>query len=52
MDPFITTILKQAGLIVLMFAAAGVLVAALYGLSQYAKLQHALTLNTLPPSLP
>lgn len=51
MDPFIAMILKQSGAIALV-AAAGVLVALIYGAIKYTQLQHALTLNTLPASFP
>lgn len=49
MDPFVLTIIKQAAVI---GAAAGLLVALAYGFIQYAKLQHALTLNMAPPQVP
>lgn len=52
MDPFIATIVKQSGLIVVGFAAVGLLAAAVYGLYQYSQLQHALTLKMVPAPLP
>jgi hypothetical protein len=52
MDPFAATIIKQSGAIALGFAAAGILAALLFGLYSYVQLQHALTLNLVPPSLP
>jgi hypothetical protein len=48
MDPFVATIIKQAAVLGL---AAGVLVALVYGLSQYSKLQYALTLTITPPQV-
>jgi hypothetical protein len=48
MDPFVSTIIKQAAVLGL---AAGVLVALVYGLSQYSKLQYALTLTITPPQV-
>jgi hypothetical protein len=52
MDPFVATIIKQAGAVALGFAAAGIVAALLFGLYRYAQFQHALTLNLVPPSLP
>lgn len=49
MDPFFKTIVTQSGLIVLGFLAVGIVVALLYGASRYGKLQHAMTLNMIPP---
>ena len=51
MDPFVATILKQSGVILGAFMAAGLLVAFAYGLYQYSRLQHALTPNMVPPGL-
>jgi hypothetical protein len=51
MDPFVSTIIKQSALIAGGFLLVGLAVAALYGLSQYAKLQHAMTLNMAPGQL-
>jgi hypothetical protein len=51
MDPFVKTIINQSGLIVLGFLAAGIVIALIYGGAQYGKLQHALTLNMIPPPL-
>jgi hypothetical protein len=51
MDPFMSTIMKRSGVILLGFAGTGLLVALMYGLHQYAQLQHAMMLNTLPPGL-
>lgn len=48
MDPFVATIVKQAAALGL---AIGTLAAIVYGLVQYAKLQHALTLNVVPPGI-
>lgn len=52
MDPYVATIVKQAGAIALGIAAAGLVLALVYGLYKYAQLQHALTLNMVPPGLP
>lgn len=52
MDPFVATIVKQSALIVSGFLLVGLAVALFYGLSQYTKLQHAMTLNMAPPQLP
>lgn len=52
MDPFVSTIVKRSGAILLGFAALGLAVAGLYGLYQYTQLQHAMTLRTVPPGLP
>ena len=49
MDPYLSTILKQAAVLGL---AVGVMVALAYGLIQYSKLQYALSLNMLPGQLP
>lgn len=49
MDPFVSTIIRQAALAGL---AVGAAVALIYGFVQYAKLQHALALNIVPPQLP
>lgn len=49
MDPFVATIIKQA---VVFGAVVGIGVALFYGFVQYAKLQHALTLNMTPGQLP
>lgn len=51
MDPFVTTIVKESGVILLGFVAGGLLVAALVGVYKYAQLQHALTLNITPPAV-
>lgn len=48
MDPFVSTIIKQAALLGL---AVGILVALAYGFTQYGKLQHAMTLNIVPPGI-
>lgn len=48
MDPFVSTIIKQAAVLGL---AIGLAVALAYGFIQYAKLQHAMTLNVTPPQL-
>lgn len=52
MDPFVATIVKQSALIAGGFLAAGLLVAVIYGLSQYGELQYAMTLNMAPPQIP
>jgi hypothetical protein len=52
MDPCVATIIKQSALIAGGFLLAGLLVAAIYGLTQYSRLQYAMTLNLLPPQLP
>jgi hypothetical protein len=52
MDPFVATIVKQSALILGAFAVAGVIIAAIYGLNQYGKLQYAMTLNMAPPQIP
>jgi hypothetical protein len=52
MDPYVATILKGSALVLAGFAAVGVLAALIYGLSRYSQLQHALTLNVIPPPLP
>lgn len=51
MDPYIVTILKEAGLLLLGFAAAGLAVAMAYGLYRYADLKHAMTLTMVPPQI-
>ncbi len=51
MDPFFATILKQSGVILGAFLAAGLLVAFAYSLYQYSRLQHARTLNMVPSGL-
>lgn len=51
MDPFVATICKQATAIAGAFVLAGVIAALIYGFWQYGKLQHALSLNMLPPAL-
>jgi hypothetical protein len=51
MDPFVTTIIKKSALIVGGFVLAGLAIALFYGLSQYIRLQHAMTLNMVPPQL-
>jgi hypothetical protein len=52
MDPFVATILKESALVLAGFTAVGVFAALIYGLFLYSQLQHALTLNVAPPSLP
>lgn len=49
MDPYLSTIIKQA---VVLGAAIGIAVALVYGLMQYSKLQYTLSLNMLPGQLP
>jgi hypothetical protein len=51
MDPFVATIVKQAAVLAAGIAAAGLLAALIFGLCKYAQLQHAMTLNIVPPSL-
>lgn len=51
MDPFVATMLKQAGAIALGFLGVGLPAAAVYVVSKYARYQHALTLNVVPPGL-
>lgn len=48
MDPFLSTIIKQA---VVLGVAAGAVIALIYGLVQYSKYQHALSLNLAPGQL-
>jgi hypothetical protein len=50
-DPYVATIIKQSAAIAGAFLTAGLLVAALYGLWQYSRLQYAMTLNMAPPTL-
>jgi hypothetical protein len=50
-DPFIAAIVKQSLLIFGGIAILGLFIAAAYGLNQYGKLQHAMTLNMVPPPL-
>jgi hypothetical protein len=52
MDPYVATIVKECAAIAGAFLAAGLLVAFVYGLVQHSKLQHAMTLNMVPPQLP
>ena len=47
-DPYISTLLKQAAVFGL---AVGVVVALVYFAAQYPKLQHAMTLNIVPPGI-
>ena len=49
MDPFVSTIIKQAAVLGI---AVGILAALAYGLIQYSRLQYALTLNMVPPQVP
>jgi hypothetical protein len=49
MDPYVSTIIRQA---LAIGASAGLLVAGIYFLAQYSKLQHAMTLNMFPEQLP
>ena len=51
MSPYVETIVKQSAVVLGGFAAAGLLVAIVYGLYQYTQLQHALTLNMVPQQL-
>jgi hypothetical protein len=48
MDPYLSTILKQAAVVGI---AVGAVVALAYGIVQYSKLQHAMTLSMLPGQL-
>jgi hypothetical protein len=50
-DPYFVTILKEAGLLLLGFTAAGLVVAMIYGLYRYADLKHAMTLAMVPPQI-
>ena len=47
-DPFVSTIVKQG---LAWGALMGLVVAGLYIYVQYGKLQHALTLNIIPPQV-
>lgn len=51
MDPYLSTIVKQSAVIAGTFLVAGLVVAAIYGMVQYSKLQYALTLNMAPPQI-
>jgi len=51
MNPYVATIIRECAAIVSTFVMAGLLVAFVYGLVRYSKLQYAMTLNPLPPSL-
>ena len=51
MDPYIATIVKECAVIAGSFVVAGLLVAFVYGLVRYSKLQYAMTLNSLSPQL-
>jgi len=48
MDPFVSTIIKQG---MVLGAVAFLLVAGVYILVQYSRLQYAMSLNMVPPSL-
>jgi len=48
MDPYVSTIIKQAAAFGL---AVGAVIALIYGYVQYSKYQYALTLNMVPGQL-
>jgi hypothetical protein len=51
MDPFVATIAKKSALIIGGFVLAGMVVALIYGMTQYSSYQYAMTLNMVPPPL-
>lgn len=51
MKPYVATILKQGGMIVVGAVAVGLVMAGLFVWYQYTQLQHAMTLNMAPPEL-
>jgi len=51
MNPYVATIIKECAVIASTFVVAGLLVACVYGLARYSKLQYAMKLNLLQPTL-
>jgi hypothetical protein len=51
MDPFVKTILKQAGVIAAGSLVIGIIAAAVFAYYRYSQLQHSLTLNMTPAPL-
>jgi len=51
MDPFVATIVKKSVLVAGGFLLAGIVVALVYGMTQYSSLQHTMTLNMTPGQL-
>jgi len=51
MDPFVATIVKKSALVAGGFLLAGIVVALIYGMTQYSNLQHTMTLKMVPGQL-
>jgi hypothetical protein len=51
MDPFVATIFKKSAFIAGGFLLAGIVVALVYGMTQYSNLQYAMTLKIVPGQL-